>query len=335
MTQPHEAKSGKGAPSLAEELDAWERSSRKGSQRPQSLGGTRNGPRSRRASREQVVGASPMDRDEAMAQELAASAEAPPADSSRLTPAEAVSKQMRTWERAFLREQGAPATEEDLAASQTYKGLVAKLRRIGEQEAQEAARQAALEAEAMEEAALGIFLSMPRYAIQGFESKPRRYGIRTELSAAAAAAAELAADATGSSSPRLAEAEAALEQAGAGSGLLGFLRPEGRRTLAAAMEAVTVPAGKTIYAVGQVGSPPTACCRGAAALAPCCPHPHLRPRPGLDPRQVGECCYVLRSGTFVLDYKPTFATRRITPPGRGRSTFTHTACGTVLGEQAS
>ena len=195
-----------------------------------------------------------MDRDEAMAQELAASADAPPTDSSRLTPAEAVSKQMRTWERAFLREQGAPATEEDLAASQTYKGLVAKLRRIGEQEAQEVARQAALEEDAKEESALEIFLSMPRYANQ---SRPRRYGIRTELSAAAAAAAERAGDTTGSSSPRLMEAEAALP---AHSGLLGFLRPQGRRALAAAMEAVTVPAGKTIYAVGQVGSPPATCC---------------------------------------------------------------------------
>ena len=273
-----------------------------------------------------------MDRDEELAQELAASADVPPADSSRLTPAEAVSRRMRTWERAFLREQGTPATEEDMAASQTYKALVAKLRRIEEQAAQEAERQAALEAHRKEEEALEIFLSMPRYANQ---SRPRRYGIRTELSAAAAAAAERAADAAGSRSPRVIEAEAALEQAAAGSVLLGFLRPEGRRTLAAAMEAVTVPAGKTIYAVGQVGSPPTACCRGAGAFAPCCPHPQPRPRPRLAPRQVGECCYVLRSGTFVLDYRPTFATRRITPPGRGRSTFTHTACGTVLGEQAS
>jgi len=220
-----------------------------------------------------------MDRDEELAQELAASADVPPDDSSRLTPAEAVSRRMRTWERAFLREQGTPATEEDMAASQTYKALVAKLRRIEEQAAQEAERQAALEADRKEEEALEIFLSMPRYANQ---SRPRRYGIRTELSAAAAAAAERAADAAGSRSPRVIEAEAALEQAAAGSALLGFLRPEGRRTLAAAMEAVTVPAGKTIYAVGQVGSPPAAsrrlppppaaCCRGAGAFVPRCRH---------------------------------------------------------------
>ena len=196
-----------------------------------------------------------MDRDEELAQELAASADVPPDDSSRLTPAEAVSRRMRTWERAFLREQGTPATEEDMAASQTYKALVAKLRRIEEQAAQEAERQAALEADRKEEEALEIFLSMPRYANQ---SRPRRYGIRTELSAAAAAAAERAADGAASRSPRVIEAEAALEQAAAGSALLGFLRPAGRRTLAAAMEAVTVPAGKTIYAVGQVGSPPAA-----------------------------------------------------------------------------
>ena len=282
-----------------------------------------------------------MDRDEELAQELAASADVPPDDSSRLTPAEAVSRRMRTWERAFLREQGTPATEEDMAASQTYKALVAKLRRIEEQAAQEAERQAALEADRKEEEALEIFLSMPRYANQ---SRPRRYGIRTELSAAAAAAAERAADGAATASPRVIEAEAALEQAAAGSALLGFLRPEGRRTLAAAMEAVTVPAGKTIYAVGQVGSPPAASRRllpPAAAgrvplsLAAATPHPRPRPRPRLGPRQVGDCCYVLRSGTFVLDYKRTFATRRITPPGRGRSSFTHTACGTVLGEEAS
>jgi hypothetical protein len=281
-----------------------------------------------------------MDRDEELAQELAASADVPPADSSRLTPAEAVSRRMRTWQRAFLREQGTPATEEDMAASQTYKALVAKLRRIEEQAAQEAERQAALEAHRKEEEALEIFLSMPRYANQ---SRPRRYGIRTELSAAAAAAAD-AADAAGSRSPRVIEAEAALEQAAAGSVLLGFLRPEGRRTLAAAMEAVTVPAGKTIYAVGQVGSPPAASRRlpppPAAGRVPlpiaaATPHPRPRPRPRLAPRQVGDCCYVLRSGTFVLDYKLTFATRRITPPGRGRSSFTHTACGTVVGEEAS
>ena len=210
-----------------------------------------------------------MDRDEELAQELAASADVPPADSSRLTPAEAVSRRMRTWQRAFLREQGTPATEEDMAASQTYKALVAKLRRIEEQAAQEAERQAALEAHRKEEEALEIFLSMPRYANQ---SRPRRYGIRTELSAAAAAAAD-AADAAGSRSPRVIEAEAALEQAAAGSVLLGFLRPEGRRTLAAAMEAVTVPAGKTIYAVGQVGSPPAASRRGAGAFAHRCRHP--------------------------------------------------------------
>ena len=269
-----------------------------------------------------------MDRDEELAQELAASADVPPADSSRLTPAEAVSRRMRTWQRAFLREQGTPATEEDMAASQTYKALVAKLRRIEEQAAQEAERQAALEAHRKEEEALEIFLSMPRYANQ---SRPRRYGIRTELSAAAAAAAD-AADAAGSRSPRVIEAEAALEQAAAGSVLLGFLRPEGRRTLAAAMEAVTVPAGKTIYAVGQVGSPPAASRRlppRGGCLCPSLPPPLTRGLGlglGSPPGRwatAATCCAAAPSCWITSSPSPRAASRL--PAGGGRASPTRHA----------